>query len=130
MNLKLIAILLTSLLLSVNRGFSQIVRSLYVNTPCVMTMVPEADRNAVKNDITIFPNPNSGSFYIEFTTKLQPVEIVITIINELGYAVLTERPVILNNKININLSGFKPGIYLIRLSTGKEILLKKFIISH
>jgi hypothetical protein len=129
MKLTMKLVLMAGIILSENQVFSQITKSLYIPSPCIMTLVSSAKEGNSETDFIIFPNPNDGTFKIKFISKPQFEEFNLTIVNEFGALVLSCRKKISENQADVDIKGFTPGIYMIRIVTGKETLIKKFMIT-
>ncbi len=88
------------------------------------------ERQTLLNDaIVIQPNPNNGNFKIRIKEKISDLEI--SIYNTVGELVLNEKLDSNQNHseaININ-SGFEPGVYIVRFSSGGESIIKKIIVN-
>ncbi len=76
----------------------------------------------IKNDITIFPNPNNGSFTIQFGNDLFDKSIYIC--DQIGKVVKHIDPM---KGFNQHFRNFKPGIYYIQ-SKNNILLNKKIVI--
>ncbi|MBA3649166.1 MAG: T9SS type A sorting domain-containing protein [Chitinophagales bacterium] len=81
--------------------------------------------------ISIFPNPNNGSFIVAAKQIASPYSD-IKIINVLGKAIFNEHVVIINNEINkaINLPPVASGFYLIELNTGNQVITQIFLVKR
>jgi hypothetical protein len=81
-----------------------------------------SDPVAINSDCTIFPNPTTGK--VNFTAPENETFSRIEVFNIQGKQVLLcDHPG--NN--DLDLSGLKTGIYLLRLSTAKNVYLRKVI---
>jgi hypothetical protein len=128
MNPKIKILLVTiAVFIGVNVS-GQITKSLYVQSPCTATLISEK-KVLSENDLAVFPNPSDGFFKIQFSSIIYNEEIRISVINGLGQKILDKNAEVKDNSIEIDLRGSSKGIYMIRLITGKNIILKKFIIS-
>jgi hypothetical protein len=82
--------------------------------------------------LMIFPNPVAGMATISFNLQSDR-DITIKIINQRGQTILNDR-LIGNlpgeNRQIIDLSGYPNGIYLCRISDGKQIVVKKLVVAH
>lgn len=73
------------------------------------------------NSITIYPNPvSNGVLNIETSSNLT---LEVELFNMLGQKVLTTK-----NFKNINVSGFNPGVYLVKVKQDSDSYTKKIII--
>jgi len=81
-------------------------------------------QNYNKNKLAIYPNPSTGTFFIEGVEQ----DSRITIMNALGQIVLQYK--ITEEKTTIDLNNQQNGIYYIRLISKNEIISKKIIIHN
>lgn len=91
--------------------------------------MPGLDAKALKlDDLNYYPNPNSGKFTLAFQSDKKPTEIKITNVD--GKEVYAERLQSFEGSYNkeIDLSGQKPGIYLLQIIQGKRAMNKKIVI--
>ena len=82
-------------------------------------------------DFSIYPNPNTGDFTIEFESSGLTVEhiVVYNIYGQKVYSQTIDHPMEGNNSLNINLTGVEVGIYFIQFLRGEvEEKMKKIII--
>jgi len=83
-----------------------------------MTSIKE---NALNNNVSVYPNPAKDILTIETNSnKEQRLEII----NLIGQTVYT---IYINKKATINTSAFANGVYILKLSSNKETIVKKFI---
>jgi PKD repeat protein len=82
-----------------------------------------------KDDIQVFPNPNSGKFTVVIPEEQIFEELVIY--NQIGQVVHNERLNSQENSIRINMgSEWRNGIYLIRLTnSNNQIITKKVVVN-
>ena len=77
--------------------------------------------NELSNQIKVYPNPTKDNLTIETnSTKEQRIEIV----NLIGQTVYTT---IINKKAIVNTSSFPSGVYILKLYTDKETVVRKFV---
>ena len=91
--------------------------------------VPGIDAKVLKlEELNYFPNPNSGKFTLAFQSTKKPTEIRITGID--GKEVYSENLDSFEGSYNreIDLSGQKPGVYLLQILQGKKAINKKIVI--
>ena len=74
--------------------------------------------NAFELDVSIYPNPTDNYLFIEGNKN----PISISVYNLLGVEVITKST---TNKINV--SELSKGIYIIKISDGKNLINKKFV---
>ncbi len=79
--------------------------------------------------VIVFPNPNSGKFYMEISSG-NPEKLKIKITNLPGISVYEADNVIINQKCRktIDLTTLKNGVYFISIESEKEIVIKKILI--
>jgi len=77
-----------------------------------------------ENEITVYPNPNNGSFIIEFesgTALKQPIQIY----DMNGKLVLSQ---IINGKTSIDASNLSEGVYNLTIISNEVVVNKRLII--
>ena len=78
--------------------------------------------NTLNNNVMVYPNPAKDNLTIE--TNTTNIEQRIEIINLVGKTIYTN---IINRKTIINTSAFANGVYILKLYTDKETVVKKFV---
>ncbi len=78
--------------------------------------------------LTVFPNPSNGNVTINFTENSK--NTAVEIMNDLGQLVYSEN---ISDSINgfnktIDMSSFKPGIYLFRIAVKETVYTKKVLL--
>ena len=73
------------------------------------------------NNISIYPNPTKDNLTIETNTN---TEQRLEIINLIGQTVYT---IYINKKATVNTSAFAKGVYILKLSSDKETLVRKIV---
>jgi PKD repeat protein len=79
--------------------------------------------------LTVYPNPNDGSFSIALSGK-EKMNAVVQLIDDIGQIVF-EKNVLVNvgeNKIDIGTGNISKGIYLLQIKSGKEIVSRKMVV--
>ncbi|HQX02502.1 MAG TPA: T9SS type A sorting domain-containing protein, partial [Flavobacterium sp.] len=84
---------------------------------------------SIKKQLSVFPNPNNGSFSIQFETLNNENEL--SVINNIGQQVYFEK---LSNSIGIQtkeikLNNLPNGIYNIQIKSGRDISIQKIVIN-
>lgn len=79
------------------------------------------------DELTLFPNPNSGQFTVEFNTS-QRGKYTVTITNQIGQLVLSEtKPAEIGvNQWIFSSDKFLNGIYVLQIATPEGAIYKKF----
>ena len=102
--------------------FQQNGQSLYPSTSTNCQLITSIIKtNDKTNQVSIIPNPASNNLTIEtnINTK-QNIEIF----NIVGQSIYTSN---INSKATVDVSAFAKGVYIIKLTRGKETIVKKFI---
>ena len=94
-----------------------------LGTLCAIVDLPES--LPTDYNLEVFPNPSSDKITITNSGKSKSDSYRIEILNIRGQIIKT----IFNNdiEVTINLSDLSSGIYVIKVTTSKEIKTKKFI---
>ena len=93
------------------------------NSPaCDYTGITEPNMLLSKVEINVYPNPTKDNLTIETNSNK---EKRIEIINLIGQTVYTN--IINKKKATINTSTFANGVYILKLSSDKETVVKKFV---
>ena len=79
------------------------------------------NENTIKNNLSIYPNPTKNNLTIETNNN---TEQRIEILNLIGQTVYTSY---INKKATINTSAFANGVYILKISSDKETVVRKFI---
>lgn len=82
------------------------------------------NKKLTDNDFLLYPNPSSGKFTINNAQSNSNCNIFIY--NSLGYLVLTKTAS--DQLINVDISGFSKGLYIIKIANGNQVLVKKLIL--
>ena len=92
---------------------------------CLSTSIEEID---LKN-ISIYPNPNSGIFTIEFTTSTA-IDVSFSVVNVLGQEIILNKikAIVGINKQQFDLSGFAKGVYTLKLISENGVMDKKVVL--
>ena len=77
-------------------------------------------KNELSNSINVYPNPATNILNLESKLPLDKVELF----NLIGAKVMSKQ----NNLSKIDISNFDAGIYLLKLSSGKDNVIKKLVI--
>jgi hypothetical protein len=78
------------------------------------------------NGVSVYPNPTSGSFTLEFLNRTQQVPTVVEIYNAQGKLLFTERmPAVAKHKLS--LTNEPSGLYFLRVITEMHVETIKVI---
>jgi hypothetical protein len=86
-----------------------------------LNIITEINEINLSRDFSVFPNPASSSFKVNYTGNLLSFEIT----DMLGNSVKTE---VIKNSEEIDISNLNEGIYFVRLKTAEGTLTKKISI--
>ena len=98
------------------------------NGPCseisdCYTVITTNVNHGIMNDITFYPNPNNGIFYVKCYGNSS--QMTMSISDVIGNIVYQSNITGETNKVDI--SAFKPGIYILTLNTGASIIIKRIL---
>jgi hypothetical protein len=84
------------------------------------------NRNPYSENITVFPNPNTGSFNISLENFNEPIDLFL--INSLGKLVASKNIIVTNNdRKNVSFHQIEDGIYYLNI-VGSEFTVTKRVI--
>jgi hypothetical protein len=78
-------------------------------------------KNGQSDPITLYPNPVTDNLLINSSSPIKKIEII----NVAGEVVYTNKAVNLTNSISVK--SFSNGLYILKVYTGSEIILRRFI---
>ncbi len=83
--------------------------------------------NGSDNAYHVFPNPSSDKLYIQASQNVHDINIEIT--DALGKVLLSQKPNFDsdNSAYLVNVNSMPAGIYFIKISSGKESSIKRFV---
>ncbi len=81
---------------------------------------------SIESNFSVYPNPTSGDLNINFTNSVMG-EVSVKIISVLGEEMYEETFVGANKKINIDLSKYEDGIYLVKLTINNSMIVKPVV---
>lgn len=80
----------------------------------------------MSNKIVVFPNPANDVLHIKFSTKIEPISLIIK--DSQGRAV-TEKTILQHTEQeSINVSHLASGIYFLAIKTKEGIIFEKIVI--
>jgi PKD repeat protein len=87
------------------------------------------DEGATLEQLVVFPNPAKG--YLNLTGQsIGHRQLTIEIVNLLGKTVSTWQEVPAQDRISLNIQHIPKGIYLLRISSGEESVVRKISINN
>ncbi|MGL5889406.1 MAG: T9SS type A sorting domain-containing protein [Bacteroidia bacterium] len=93
--------------------------------------VTSVEESALINNVRVFPNPNDGTFTINFISE--PSEIFnIEVVNSIGQVVYTEKVANYNGRYNqqLDLSTNADGVYIVNIYTDNGIFQQQLVKQH
>jgi hypothetical protein len=81
------------------------------------------DETMIEESLTLYPNPTKNTFKIKtnYNIKIDAIDIY-SILGKLVYKTnIVDK--------NINISQLKPGIYTVKITSGKQFIIKKVVIN-
>jgi len=103
---------------------------LQLANPCIIVGI-ENQNTSGNGQLTVFPNPNNGSFIFDLTTNQNTDKIDLQILNSYGILIYSKEYYANGSHFseNIDLHALPCGIYLIRISDGINVNSKRIIIT-
>ncbi len=74
-----------------------------------------------RQDVKLFPNPAQDQLQLSYSTPIQQVDIF----NAEGELIFSETPD--NEEASLQISQFPAGIYIVRITSGDQIITRKFV---
>jgi len=99
--------------------------NLFLDNILITGMVGTEEQGPASGNIRVFPNPAGNSVTVILQNHSGLTQI--NILSSLGKILLSEVQRENNGKINLNLSGLQPGIYLLQVTTEAETQVVKLI---
>ncbi len=93
-----------------------------VNAYKALQMAAGVRNYHAENNWSVYPNPSSGTFYINSSKTIDE----ITVIDLAGRKAVQLHPSANNCPLNLE----TPGIYFLRVTSGKEISTQKLVVTH
>jgi len=90
-----------------------------------LTVQTTIQKTSLTSDVKLFPNPNNGIFTLQVSDEFINSELTITGLN--GQVLYNH--ILSKNNNEINLQQFKPGIYMLIIRNGKNVVREKLIIN-
>jgi len=104
-----------------------------VNSLVIIPTTGVANVSSPFDNVTLFPNPNAGSFTIKGNVQdINAGSISFEVINPLGQLVANGQAGVNNNVVDkaIDLSNAADGTYLIKLQAGADSKIFRFTVMH
>ncbi|BAV08943.1 Por secretion system C-terminal sorting domain-containing protein [Filimonas lacunae] len=81
-------------------------------------------KNSSESNIQVYPNPTVDLLHVHVSKK-RVANAGILIYDNVGRQVLSSG--LTGNQTTVNVAGLSPGLYILQLSNGREIITKKFL---
>jgi hypothetical protein len=91
----------------------------------VVTTITGLDDLELNSSIAVYPNPAREMLYIRSSDNITH----ITMMNNVGQVVLNKK-VAQDNQLEINVEGYEPGLYMIKVETADNLVIEKVLISQ
>ncbi len=98
-------------------------RSFTVSVAAVATSTRESIISG--KGLTLSPNPASGNVVVQMD---KPVSSAIVSLEDLSGTTVYERSFTSTDQMQLDLTGRKPGVYILKVNAGKEVLVKKLVV--
>ena len=98
-----------------------------ITTSSVTITVRNCDTLSHENILHIYPNPNSGELYVEFS-RYVPADATVSLTNTLGQVLLKEAIATEEKKKLVNTSVLAAGVYFCKIYAGDNLLKTEKII--
>ncbi|MFI5173034.1 MAG: T9SS type A sorting domain-containing protein [Chitinophagales bacterium] len=95
---------------------------------CVPSERKENEIPLSENELMIYPNPNSGNFYIA-TDLLLKDDYTLNIINQFGQIMYSETNIVSSEKYISIETDLPAGIYFVQLMMQDKIMAKEFVVN-
>ena len=78
------------------------------------------------DEISIYPNPTSDQLFIQLPSQTRPTEVTISDLQ--GRRVLVQDAILSDNALSINIADFSPGLYILEIREGRELVVSERIV--
>lgn len=121
-------VLIMAILLIQNPLKAQQKTSLFIETPCQATELPEEILAPDSDPFKILPNPNKGEFLLEFHDVQIRERAEITICNMQGSIIWQNSYAYLDSQYPVHLNDAKSGLYVVTIRRGESFSREKLIV--
>jgi len=98
-----------------------------ITTSSVTITVRNCDTTNLENALHIYPNPNSGELFVEFS-RYVPADATVSLTNTLGQIMIKEAIATEEKKKLVNTSLLAAGVYFCKIYAGDNLLKTEKII--
>ena len=98
----------------------------------VFMNVTSVEETVLNNNVRVFPNPNDGSFTINFNSSEPTESFRVEVVNSVGQTVYTEKVARFNGRYNqqLNLSMEADGVYIVNIYTDNGVFQQQLVKQH
>jgi hypothetical protein len=104
------------------QGFEDVVSQVHLTQETLLEVIMLADNvgfgDASAHNIKVFPNPSAGIFYFPSGIKISAIQV-----SDIQGRIIFESDYMLDSRLD--LSRLHPGIYLLRVKSGKDISIHR-----
>ena len=99
----------------------------FTSTPEISELAARDDQKMIReNGFRVYPNPTEGSFTVELLSDPGETPVAIRCYDLTGSLIL-EKEIVVGRKLGMTLTGWEPGIYVIRITADEWFGYKKII---
>jgi uncharacterized membrane protein len=81
--------------------------------------------NELQDEVSIYPNPNKGRFFVDFG-KTEISEVAISLYSINGQKLFETKPK--SQRTEVDLSGFTSGVYFVKIVSGDDVYTSRLIV--
>lgn len=96
---------------------------------CGTGTITSSDESAAVTPFSISPNPVTAGTDIAIRADHKLNDVSITVFNSLGQMLYSQFVPDMTNSVSLTTGGFTPGLYIVVLQSGSELLRQKLVIS-
>lgn len=93
-------------------------------TACIQILSVGVKNNAATELVSLYPNPNNGSFVVDVATESADVQIVDLLGNQVYAATLKK------GKENVTMPNVANGVYLVKVNSNQKQIVQRLIINR
>lgn len=112
------------------RNITQYENNLYLDDINISNVVSVKDIMAKSERVDLWPNPNNGSFSLNFNNITPDQMVTVTVYNAIGEVI--KKPISakgINGVYNMDLTDLASGVYQIEIRTENNVTVKKVVIN-
>ncbi len=99
-----------------------------ISTSANVNITVGIDEVYFDKDISVFPNPASGQFSIQYSGN-KPTQFQLTLFNMMGESIKDEAVIFNSNGVqSINIHGLSAGVYMLQMQSGSNRITRRIIV--